>query len=289
MTLEAYVQGFGCVPDPASYDAARLALLPVPLDWGYGELPGVALGPMAVLGASRFIETYDAHLGLDPLDAGVVTLDAISFSYESEQRPHQQIRDKVTALLADGKFPLCLGGDRTVVAPTAAAAAAHHGSLGVVSLTRRPGLRDVDKGRRLSPATIGRRLCERHPTAMLGPRFWSVDDERARQELELAAFVTASQLGRQPLAPETLDRLPSKVHLSIDVGVLDPAFLPMAGNVEPGGLSWFALTDLIDLVFATKQVVSCDVAGFVPTMGQIAGSVLVAQLVLRCLGRASVR
>jgi agmatinase len=286
MTVEAYVQGFGCLPDPTPYDSAKAVVVPIPLEWGGGEVPGVGLGPMAVLGASRFIETFDSDLGFDPLDRGVATVDAPSLSYDSPERPLAQVQERIGQILGDGKLPLALGGERTLVVPMARAARALHSDVGVVHVTRRPGFLDCAQGRSLAPSTVGRRLAELGPTVVVGPRFWSADEARFMSQGDAPPVVTARQLNRDRLERLPWDKVPRRVHLSVDVGVMDPATLPMAGNVEPGGLDWFALTDVVDSIFRERDVMSVDISGFAPAIGQVAPSVVVAQLALRCLGRA---
>lgn len=288
MTLESYVQGFGCVPDPTGYEDAEAVLLPAPLDWGVGEVPGVALGPMAVLGASRFIETFDSELGLDPLDRGIATLDGLDLHYTSETEPLEQIRNALRHIGSDGKLPICIGGERTIVYPALQAARDVHGDTGVVAFLRRPGMLETLAGRQFSPATIGYRVSQLAPFAFLGPRFWSKQEDARVRPLLGSQIITSRNIELGPTtAEEPLALLPEKIHLSIDVGVLDPSVLPISGNIEPGGVSWFRLTQLIDRVFQMKNVVSIDVSGFAPTMGLISPSLVVAQLVLRCLGRAA--
>ncbi len=286
MTFEAYVQGFGCLPNATPYNEATAVVLPIPLEWGSGETPGVGLGPMAVLGASRFLETYDTDLGFDPLDRIVATLDPPSLSYDDPSCPFQQIEEHLGAVHRDGKRPVCIGGDRVLALPVVRAAARHHGPVGVVAFFRRPGLLDRHAGRAVSPPTLGRRLAEEFPTAILGPRWWSAAEAAAINEAGAPPVIPAREL---PGLPERLPRLarqlPRHIHISIDVGVLAPAVLPISGNVEPGGLDWYALIDALDAIFARFTVVSCDVSGLVPVIGQVAPSLLVAQLVLRCLGR----
>ena len=286
MTLEAYVHGFGCVPNPTPYELARCVVIPVPLEWGAAEVPGVGLGPLAILGASRFLETFDASLGLDPLDAGVATLDGLALDYSAAERPIEQIAARLSTVARDGKRPLCLGGDRTIVLGAARGEAETLGPIGVVLLSRRPGLLEHVDGRRVAPATVGRRLGEAFPCCVLGPRWWSAEEARVL-EATGAVVLPARRVMTDPVGAveEASSGLPRRVHLSIDVGVLDPACLPMPGNFEPGGLGWFDLVDLVDAVFARCEVVGCDVSGFAPVLGSVGPSLTVAQLVLHCLGR----
>lgn len=287
MTYEAYVQGFGCLPRTISYEEARQIVLPIPLEWGCQEAPGVGLGPMAVLGASRFLETFDAELGFDPLEQGVATLDGPRLEYEPRERPLRQIQDAVEAIHVDGKFPLCIGGDRVLALPAALAGKRRVGEHGVLLLSRRPGLLDSDLGRTLTARTLGRRVAERLPTAIVGSRWWSAEEAATMTEKSSPPLLAVRELLRDPKGLSKLAKnLPRAIHLSIDVGVLGPATLPMPGNNEPGGLDWYGMVDLVDDIFASFEVLSCDVSGFVPVLGNVAPSLLVAQLILHCLGRA---
>jgi agmatinase len=291
MTYEAYVQGLGCLPSPVAFEDAKAVVIPVPLEWGGEEGQGYSLGPLAVLGASRFVETHDAELGFDALSSGVATVDAIRLSYENQERPYRQIWDRVGEALTSGngrkKFPLCLGGERTIGLAAAGACRVAFGEIGVVLVARRPGFCDVRDGRRVSPSTIGRRFSEAFPVCVLGPRFWSAEEAAFMESAGAPRVLSARRLERSPTdLDEATKGLPRAVYLSIDVGALDPAFMPVPGNVEPGGLGWFALTDLVAELFRRFDVVGCDLSGFAPVIGQPAPSLLVAQLAVRCLGLA---
>jgi agmatinase len=287
MTFEAYAQGFGCLPQATPYHEATRVVVPVPLDPGCGEVPGVGLGPLAVLGASRFVETFDADLGFDPLDRGVATLDPPELSYDDPATPLEQIRALAAGILGDGKLPLYIGGERIIALPAARAASERHGDIGVVLVARRPGWLDRDAGRVVTPLTIGRRLSELWPTLVVGPRWWNALEDAALERVPGARMIPAREvLGGIGTERLRAAGLPARAHLSIDVGVLDPSVLPMPGNLEPGGLGWYDLVDLVDAAFESFEVVSCDVSGFAPSFGNAATSLLVAQLVVRCLGRA---
>lgn len=288
MTFEAYVQGFGCVPNPVSYEKAQAVVLPVPFELGCSEAPGLSLGPLAVLGASRFVETFEAELGFDPLERDVATLESLQLSYETPDRPYRQIQGAVQEVLDDRKFPLCIGGERTLgLAVGRALSSMFEKEAGVILVARRPGFSDNHDGRRIDPATIGRRLSEELPCLIAGPRYWNAEEARFRSTDVAPNVITARELEEGMSIPADFrSALPRQVHLSIDVGVLDPAILPMPGNIEPGGLSWHTLTAFIDEVFETFDVVCCDISGFVPVLGTVAPGVLLAQLALRCLGRA---
>lgn len=286
MTFEAYVHGFGCLPTTTPYEQAHAVVLPIPLEWGSGEAPGVGLGPLAVLGASRFLETYDTDLGFDPLDRPVATLDAPEFSFDAPARPLEQIQAHVSAVYQAGKRPVCIGGDRVIVVPAVKAASEHFQELGAILIARRPGWIDRDHGRLISPLTLGRRLSELLQVVVVGSRWWNAEEAAFGRRQDGPLLIPSREV---PLFSERIDeirqRLPSRIHLSIDVGVLDPAYMPIAGNVEPGGLDWYGLIDLMDEIFASFTVVGCDVSGFSPVLGQVAPAMHVAQLVLRCLGR----
>jgi agmatinase len=287
MTFEAYLHGFGCTPDPTRYEDAPTVVIPVPLEWGTAEAPGVGTGPLAVLGASRFLETYVVARGLDPLERGVATLEALRLDYGDRGRPIQQVEAEVARVVGDGKRPLCLGGDRTLALGAARGTARAAGPIGVVLVSRRPGLLHRSDGREVAPATLARRLAESLPTHVLGARWWSREEAGAIAS-GVCPVIPARAVAKDPgkAVRAAAERLPRRVHLSVDVGVLDPATLPMAGNVEPGGLGWYELLDLVDAVFEAFDVASCDVSGFVPAMGEVGPSLTVAQLVLHCLAAA---
>jgi agmatinase len=66
---------------------------------------------------------------------------------------------------------------------------------------------------------------------------------------------------------EVADSLGGTVHISIDMDVLDPSYMPCVGTPEPGGLSWQTLLAVLKEVADTRRVVGLDVVELSPLPG----------------------
>ncbi|NYD74215.1 arginase family protein [Leifsonia soli] len=80
---------------------------------------------------------------------------------------------------------------------------------------------------------------------------------------------------------ESLDRS-MPWYLSIDVDVLDPAFLPSTGTPLPGGLTPAELTQLIDLVCRGREIVGIDLVELIPNESDHS-ALLASEVLLRAL------
>src|SRR5207247_6732787 len=72
------------------------------------------------------------------------------------------------------------------------------------------------------------------------------------------------------------------VYLTVDVDVLDPAFIPGTGTPEPGGMTAVDLLLAVRTVAAELELVGADVVEVIPSgVGTADASALVAERVVR--------
>jgi arginase family enzyme len=75
---------------------------------------------------------------------------------------------------------------------------------------------------------------------------------------------------------------PGPAYLTVDVDVLDPAFIPGTGTPEPGGMSPADLLLAVRTVAAELALVGADVVEVIPTsVGSADASALVADRIVR--------
>ena len=75
---------------------------------------------------------------------------------------------------------------------------------------------------------------------------------------------------------------PGPTYLTVDVDVLDPAFIPGTGTPEPGGMSPLDLLLAVRTVAAELDLIGADVVEVIPTgVGTDDYSALVAERVIR--------
>jgi agmatinase len=121
-------------PAQSEYATARAAVLSVPYDATTTYRAGTRDGPRAIVDASLQLELYDLELGREIADVGIHTLPELEPHLGDPAAMVGRVRDAVARLLADGKFPLMLGGEHTLTAGSVAACAAAHPDLAILYL-----------------------------------------------------------------------------------------------------------------------------------------------------------
>ena len=274
--------GFLDVPaDFASFEGARVLILPVPYEQTTTYLKGTSGGPAAVLRASTQVEFYDEVLGTEPFRAGIHTLPPLDATGPPEAVINR-IAERVASLPAD-RLVVILGGEHTVALGALKAHRQRHPDLGLLVLDAHDDLREEYAGSRLNHACISRRASELVPVVQVGVR--SVCGERPTKPPAMVRTFLAHQIHRTGMPTEAIIKgLPASVYLSVDADVFDPAYCPGVGTPEPGGLDWYQVTDLIAAVAARRRIVGFDVVEVRPLPDQVASEFLAARLAYRAIG-----
>ncbi|MFQ5692304.1 MAG: agmatinase, partial [Nitrospinota bacterium] len=174
-----------------------------------------------------------------------------------------RIRERAAGILADGKRLLALGGEHLVTLPLIEAALPEHPGLVVVQLDAHADLRSDYEGRRLSHATVMRRVTELGEDPVVvqaGIR------SGTREEMNLAR----RSLRVQPCSGENLfdvlDGLSGRpLYLTLDLDVLDPGVLPGTGTPEPGGWAFRELEAILHGL-GERKIVAADVVELSPEL-----------------------
>ncbi|MBI2881861.1 MAG: agmatinase [Candidatus Tectomicrobia bacterium] len=253
----------------ASYDEADWVLLGFPLEETVTFRPGTREGPRALRSASEGLETYSPLLDRDleeiPVcDRGDLEIPPVSGRGDAALAPLlSRIRGQAARVLADGKRLLALGGEHLLTLPLVEAALSRHTDLAVVQIDAHADLRDSYEGRRLSHATVMRRVLELAEGLVLvqvGVR------SGIREEMDLAR----QSVQVLPCAPEALFDLldglsPRPLYLSLDLDVLDPGVLPGTGTPEPGGWTFRELERILHRV-GGRNLIGADVVELSPVL-----------------------
>src|SRR5262245_34251565 len=76
----------------ATFQDARVAILPVPLDRTTSYVPGTRTGPHEILVASSHLETWDEETETDIHDLGICTLPEMELPFASMEEVMAEIR-----------------------------------------------------------------------------------------------------------------------------------------------------------------------------------------------------
>jgi agmatinase len=286
---------FGGVPytqDPAELAGFDVAVVGAPMDDLVSDRPGARLAPRAIRAAScppgpHLEAKVDAFADLkiaDFGDAGVLPADP--------ERSHAAIEATVGQVLAAGALPVVLGGDHSITEPALRACAAAHGPVGAVHFDTHTDTGEEVFGVTRSHGTFIRRLIDAgqlNPSryAQIGLRgYWPGEQEfgwQAERGVTSLFMHDVRDLGIAAVVDRAIAAVgEGPVYLTVDVDVLDPAFVPGTGTPEPGGMSAVDLLWAVRTVAERLQLVGADVVEVIPTaVGSADASALVAERVVR--------
>ncbi|HEV8289522.1 MAG TPA: agmatinase [Candidatus Norongarragalinales archaeon] len=269
-----------------SYELAKVAVLPVPFEGTVSYGHGTAKGPDAIIEASNALEWFDEELKQNVAEKiGVHTLPELKPA-KTAKAMVESTEKAIGKVLADGKWPLVLGGEHSVSAGAIFAAKKKYPDLSVLWLDAHLDFRDEFDGDKWSHACPLRRVWEKGVNFVhVGARSYSEEEWKTVEKNKLQnRIVSVEQLRKDPKAiQKALPLLSKHVYISVDIDVLDSKEMPATGTPEPGGLSWHELLSVIKVVCEKKNVVGADVMELAPIKGQSAWNYTAARLAYKLL------
>ena len=249
-----------------TFEEAKYVILGVPFDVTSTYRSGARFAPLAIREASLTIEGYSFRTSMDIEDLKIHDLGDLHVAGDVELTLGR------LALVAQDLFdakkvPVFIGGEHTI---TLGVMRSLDENVALVSFDAHLDLRDDYLGLTISHTTFMRRIKETvNPSKILEIGTRAV----CREELDYAKksgieFLTAHQIRKDGIKNmvETIDDILEgyeKIYLTIDMDVLDPAFVPAVQNPEPEGLDTPTLLDLLESV-CDSRVVGFDLVEVAP-------------------------
>jgi len=267
------------------FERARYVILGVPFDGTSTYRSGARFAPLAIREASLNIETYSLRAELDGEDLKLHDLGDLHVSGRVEETLNR-LEGAVRDLLNAGKVPILLGGEHTI---TLGAMRAMKGDVALISFDAHLDLRGEYLGRRISHTTFMRRLHEQLKPGLIvevGTRAVCKEELRYARENDIK-ILTSQQIMEQG-AKNTVEAIReftsdfSRIYLSVDMDVLDPAFAPAVQNPEPDGLSIHLLLDLLCGV-CDRRVVGFDLVEVTPHYDRGVTAIQASKIILEAL------
>lgn len=260
-----------------SRPAARpaVSLLGVPFDATSTFRAGSREGPAAVRWASQSIETYSPVLRRDLGDVAYTDLGDLDVAGYTPEQLVDAVRKRLGTL--GDTLPFLLGGEHTITLGAVLALQRHYPDLACVQVDAHTDLRDTYEDRRISHATVMRRVLDAvGPTRIvqLGVRAGTREEfaiahgfRYSTPRLEIPATVW-SWLEQQ------------RVYVTIDVDAIDPADAPGTGNPEPEGLG---AADLLGFVrrLGLLEVMGLDLVEVSPPYDPSGRTTVLAATIVR--------
>lgn len=270
---------------PPDHDPT-VVILPVPYDATSTWRKGADRGPAALLEASGEVELFDMPTGTEPYRAGIVTRDPIEHDGDPETLA-EVVESMVAGELAAGRLPIVLGGEHSVSIGAIRAVAAHvkagGAGFGTLQIDAHGDTRESYHGSTCNHACVMARAREVGEIVQVGIR---AIDRSEHETMDHDRVFTADRIlsaSNDDWMDEVIERLPERVHLTIDLDALDASIMPATGTPEPGGLDWRTVNELVRRVAGAREIVAFDVVELLPHEAHWACDFLAAKLVHRVL------
>ena len=265
---------FARLPRLDEVEHADVGVTGIPFDSGVTYRPGARFGPIAVRNASRLLRGYHAGLDVRPFTAQQVA-DAgdIACNPFSIDESIAQIEAGSRELLGAADRLICIGGDHTIALPLLRTVRERHGPVALVHFDAHLDTWATYFGATYTHGTPFRRaweeglLLEDHSIhlGIRGPLF-SADDlvDDASFGFRIVTAWDVLELGIAGTAARVRERVgDAPVYVSIDIDALDPAFAPVTGTPEAGGMTSRELLGILR-AFRGLDLVGADVVEVAP-------------------------
>lgn len=270
------------------FERARYVLLGVPFDVTSTFRTGARFGPNAIRQASLNIETYSMRSGMDVEDLPLHDLGDLHVEANTE-RTLASLEQVVKSIIENKKTPAAIGGEHTITLGIARALKNEASKTAIVSLDAHLDLRNEFLGLKLSHTTFMRRINEQVKPAKIievGTRA-VCKEELAYAEKAGIEFLTTQQI-RKDGPKRTSSKLKRELepykntYLSVDMDILDPAFVPAVQNPEPEGLEMPVLLDILQAL-CDSRVTGFDVLEIAPNYDQGVSAIQAAKVIFEIL------
>lgn len=254
---------------------AEVVFLGVPLDCGNTVQPGARFGPGALRRVSQVhFRPYDADprtgrpggwfdndrdeeilAGISLADGG----DLFRVPNEAPATTFSKLREIVAEVLAEGGFPVVLGGDHSITYPILAA---FKQPLEVLQVDAHTDLADYMEGEEHHHGNFMSRVMGlNHVTGIHQVGIRGITPvPQARAGGKVRQSLTPRMLRRNGVAA-FVDALPAdrSYYVTFDIDSLDPLFAPATSTPLPGGLTFEEVKDLLVGIAFSRACVGFDI------------------------------
>lgn len=294
----------------------RIRVIGVPMDLG-ADRRGVDIGASAI----RYAGLNDQlrHLGHTVNDIGNIVVPQPE-SQSTGGDPHvkylepivrvsEDLANAVTAALRDDEFPLILGGDHSIALGSITGVARVHQDIGVIWVDAHSDFNTEQStpSGNIHGMILGALAGIGHPSltgvggwspkinkqtiVIVGARDIDPQEQELLREHKIHVFTMTDidQRGMSEVMQETIaiaSQARHGVHLSLDMDSLDPRDAPGVGTPVKGGLTYREAHLAMEVIAASKRLVSMDVVEVNPILDrENATAHLAVELVLSALGK----
>ncbi|EGO63443.1 arginase [Acetonema longum] len=276
---------------------------------------GTNLGPEALRRAGMMNRLQ--ALNPDIIDLGDLTLSQTTGQGTPSLKNLKQVAaanvklsEKVAAVIAEGRFPLVLGGDHSIAVGSIAGAAKHYSRMGVIWFDAHADINtpETTPSGNIHGMPLAVSLGLGHPAltriggyqpkiqpeqvVFIGVRDIDPGEQDLIREKQIKVFTAedVARRGIEQVIEETLAYLSRQcdgIHLSFDMDGIDPCQAPGVGTPVDNGVSLEDSRKAIRLLAASNRITSCDIVEVNPLFDKEQTTVLVAvELIALLFGEA---
>lgn len=272
----------------------QVAIVAVPFGKGAGT-PGAELGPahLHAAGLARKLAELNISFRLAEEVSSTAQprpVQAANAKHLSEvHEVSSQLSDRISEIVAEGAFPLVLGGDHSISIGTIAGLAEHYPNLGVIWFDAHSDLNTVDTspsgnihgmslgislGKGIPLLTglrgISPKIKPEH-VAIVGARSLDSGEKAYIRSLGIACYTMhdIDLIGIARVMEKVIRQLRQStdgVHVSFDIDSLDPREAPGTGTPVRGGLSYREAHLALELLYQSKLVTSAEFVEVNPSL-----------------------
>ena len=256
-----------------SYDKADIIMLGLPFDGTCSYRPGSRFAPerlrLASWGLEDYSPVFDKHLeDVKFYDAG-----ELEFPLGNTKKSLDLIEKNARIIFESGKKYLGIGGEHLVTYPAVKACKEKYQDLAIIHFDAHTDLRKDYLGEKLSHASVMRRIGE-----IVG--FENIKQIGIRSGLK-EEFELMKKYNTLVKSSNDLKEIKNKkIFLTIDVDVLDPAYMPGTGTPEPDGLTYRELAEWIKYIH-DFDIVGVDIVELAPDYDKSEVSTAVVTKIIR--------
>lgn len=264
----------------SSFDEANFVIFGVPYDKTSSFRIGANRAPREIRHASWNFETFNLKTGNDLRDINFHDYGDLDVKNDSPQEMVKKVKEFTSMLLSKNKFPVALGGEHSI---TTGIVQAFPKDIAVLSLDAHIDFRQQYENEPYNHACVIRRIADHinvKNIAVLGIRSAEKEEfeDAKKQGLFYIDAFNIKKSGIKKALDKTKVFLKNKrIYLTLDIDVIDPAYAPGTGTLEPFGLTSFDVLECIECF--SPQLVGFDVVEVCPPYDKGQTALLAAKFV----------
>jgi arginase family enzyme len=216
-------------------------------------------GPTAIADTSRYIELFEMQVGLTAQELGIYA------EIVGGEDPILQAAKRASEARARGKIPFLVGANRRITE--------HACRNPLVALWGKVG----------RPESNEAALLNARETVLAGVR--SATSSAFQSLTGNIAIITSKVFSMDhDVLKNALGGITGPAHLSVDLDVLAPGVVQNDRSIEPGGFSWYDLTDALEIVIEGPGIAAVDITGTEAVRPRSPAGCIGAQIILKIAG-----